>query len=80
MTEARERLDRAARRVHTLLGWIAELERRPTGEPVLLACAHRGLREASRELSDAAYLFLLSVPRPRAKRRAKWEVSAGNAA
>jgi hypothetical protein len=53
VTPVRDRLDSARRRVHTLLAWLAELQKRPDGAPALAAIAHRGLRDASRELSDA---------------------------
>jgi len=60
VTTPRHQLDRARRRVHTLLGLLAEFESRPACDPVLLAAAHRGLRQASRDLSDAVYAMLNS--------------------
>jgi len=61
VTTPRLELDRARRRVQTLLGLLAEFEARPACDRVLIDAAYRGLRDASRELSDAVYAALNST-------------------
>ena len=69
------RVMRARRRVDTLLGMLADYERRPDGA-LLVSAVQRGLRDASRELADAVF-SLSHASTPRLQRsRAKWEVSA----
>lgn len=70
------RLSAAEKRVHTLLGWVGELERKDTPDLMLYRIATRALREATQELRDAAYEAVATAKRPQTIRRAKWEVSA----